>query len=60
MKVIRTSFYDDGFLGDTQIECDCGFQFIKEDAMVDDEVECPICKKKGIIRSKVVVWVEGC
>lgn len=58
MKVVRTCYFDDGFLGDTEIKCDCGFEFERKEAAVDDEVECPKCKRKGTICAKVILWVR--
>ena len=58
MKIIKTLFYDDGYLGNTKIECNCGFEFEKKTAAVDDVIECPKCHRKGVIHSKLEVWIQ--
>ena len=42
-------YYEDDYLGEVRIVCNCGNEFTVERAIVDDIIECKQCKRRGVI-----------
>ncbi|MCL6578009.1 MAG: hypothetical protein K6T73_01300 [Candidatus Bathyarchaeota archaeon] len=58
MKIIHNQYYDDGYLGDVEVECDCGTPILKKTTGIDTLVECPECGRKGVLKGFAKVWIE--
>jgi len=58
MELIYNQCYDDGYLGDIEVECDCRHIIFDTCRGDNSVVECPKCGRKGIIRSSVKIWME--
>ena len=57
-QVIYYEHFDDGYLGNVEIQCKCGRTFEKEHCTVDDEVTCPYCEKVYIIKYKLEIFLR--
>jgi hypothetical protein len=58
MKLIYNQCFDDEYLGDIEVLCDCGTINHYDCESVGDKIKCSHCGKEAIIKSELRIWLE--